>query len=132
MPITNNVEFVQAFDSDSSVTGVRILQSTDTPVKEFAAQCIAVEVIRSLLGTGMTVEELGELPQEVWDAMAEEATNRAKLNPKARVWELDATQLETAQARGGNYYELEYPGMIATAATEDRLTFRRTVGMTGS
>ena len=130
MAITSNEDLVVTYDDGGLIVSARILEPTDTPEREHAAQCLAIEGLRTILGMGITVTEYNNMDDPTWQAVIVEAVARARLNVIARIHELTPNEWEQAVNVGGSsYFEAGYVAFMAGVSQTERVTFTRTGGM---
>lgn len=129
MPINNNVDLVVAYDANANVRAPRMLSPEFPPAMEHACQCIAIEVLRTLMASGMTVQEYNDLDDATWNAIILESKDRASLNVSAPVQECFEAHPGVGGNYGGNYFEHGYLSTIAGMAQGDTILFTRTGGL---
>lgn len=129
MPISNNIDAVVSYDNDSPIRSPRILASTEPAGKEHACQCIAIETLRELMASGITVQGYNNLDETAWQAVIESGRVRATMNVAAPVPQASAYEVGAAGSYGGNYFETGYENVIAAVQQADTVVFTRTGGL---
>lgn len=126
----NEVNYVVDYDQNQLLQTVRVLNSSSSAENEFAAQCIAVEMLRNLLASGMSVDDYNNMSAEDWENRKALAVTAASLNVVAtEVNHLNDTQKESAANIGGNYFEHGYLFILSNVQQNERLSFRKLSGM---
>jgi hypothetical protein len=128
MAITSNTDLINTYDGNFLVTSTNALGGV-TPQKEHAAQCLAIEVLRSLIATGMSVADYNNLPELEWTAICETAFARAALNINAPLASLTVQEHTAACNLGGNYFEHGYQFIMDGVQPQDKITFTRIGGL---
>lgn len=129
MPITTNAELITAFDNDDAIQAPKMLSPQPGNAMEHACQCIAIEVLRTLIDSGLTVQEYNDLESAAWDAIISESVARAELVTTAPVAACFAAHPGVGGNYGGNYFEHGYSTVIAGIQPGDTCVFTRTGGV---
>lgn len=121
----NLSELVADYDADNSVTACKMFQDSS---KEHHGQCIAMEVCREFVITGLTLEGWGAMGDEyVWLEFIHNAWARARLNTSASHEGFTISDALTAANYAGNYFEHGFDEIVASA--QPSTTFTRTGGI---
>lgn len=123
--IQTNNDLVNSYDNNSTVTSARILSANDPIQEEFPCQCMAIETLRGLIATGMTLDDWNNISNEDWQAIQDAAWERAKLNINAKVAAMTQQHRDAAGNMGGNYFERGYTAVMAGVQNSEKGTFTR-------
>ena len=118
-------EVVAAYDADQEITACKMFQDT---AKEYHGQCIAVEVCREFLITGLTLEGWNAMVDEYpWFEMCVNGWARGRTNTSASSEGFTISDVLTAANYAGNYFEHGFDTIVANA--QPSVTFTRTGGI---
>src|SRR6185369_7414597 len=118
-------EVVAAYDADEEITACKMFQETD---REHHGQCIAMEVCRDFLITGLTLEGWGAMTDEFqWFQMCLDAWTRARANTSASSEGFTIAYALSAANYAGNYFEHGFDLIVQNA--QPSVTFTRTGGV---
>ena len=129
MAITNNIDLVNHYDGNFQIVSIRVLPNEAPHSDEHAAQCIAIEVLRELLASGLTVQQYNDLTEEAWQALAQPGIVRAGLNVNAPGPALSIADKNSGMNLGGNYFEHGYAAQIETVTADNKVQFTRIGGI---
>ena len=129
MAITNNIEAVKEYDANQPVQSPRILNSSEPAMIECTVQCIAFEVLRSLIMGGYTVASYNDMGNIAWYRLVLDSVERASLNLEAQVNELTLEQALMGSTMGGNFFEYGYVSILDGTPQGDRVQFTRLGGL---
>lgn len=140
MAITNNVDLVLTFDNDQLVTSPRILGPSVSQTTEHAAQCCAIECLRQILSTGITLAEWnssenpwmfqGQTWDDWWTSVCDTGHVRATLNVGAsEIPRISTEYMDMAANMAQNLFEHGYATIMAATSQGDKVTFTRTGGL---
>lgn len=129
MAITNNQDLVNTYDGNFQVESTRILPDIAPHDDEHAAQCVAIETLRSLMALGITPQQYNEMVEADWQAVIADSKSRAALNINAPVAHLTDSDIQGAANIGGNYFEHGYLVVMAGINSLDKIRFTRIGGL---
>jgi len=129
MAIVSNVDLINTYDGNFQVVSTRILPDVAPDTDEFAAQCLALETLRSLIASGMTVEQYNALDEPGWQAIIADSYARSRLNVNAPAAILSENDRNAAANIGGNYFEHGYVTIMAGVQQADKVQFTRIGGL---
>lgn len=129
MAITSNVDLVNTYDGNFQVVSTRILPAIAPHDDEHAAQCLAIETLRSLLATGMTPQQYNDLDEPSWQAIIAASRARASLNINAPSYMLSEIDAQAGASIGGNYFEHGYIFIMNGVQQGDKVQFTRIGGI---
>jgi hypothetical protein len=118
-------EVVAAYDNDDPITICKMF--TDT-AKEHHGQCIAAEVCREFLITGLSLDGWNAMTDEFqWFQMCIAGWERARTNTSASPAEFTISDALAAASYAGNYFEHGFDLIVQNA--QPSVTFTRTGGV---
>lgn len=118
-------EVVAAYDADEPILACKMFQDES---KEHHGQCIAMEVCREFLITGLTLEGWSAMEDEwPWAQIIMAAWARARTNTSASHTGYVISEALNAASYAGNYFEHGYDLIVANA--QPSVTFTRTGGI---
>lgn len=129
MAIISNVDLLNTYDRNALVTSTRVLGGDASDAQEHAAQCLAFEMLRELLASGLTVRQYNDMTDEAWEKLCMVAKTRAALNINAPVAKLTPNQCDAACNIGGNYFEHGYQFIMDGISQENKMTLTRVGGV---
>ena len=129
MAITSNIDLINTYDGNFQVVSSRILPDIAPHNDEHAAQCLAIETLRTLLASGMSVAQYNALTDAEFRAIIDESFKRSKLNVNAPGAILSATDVAAAGNLGGNFFEHGYVFIIDSMGAATKVQFTRIGGL---
>lgn len=111
----DNARVLATYDTDQGKVSVaRILGLHDPKPREWAAQCVAMETLRALMASGISIAAYNDMGFPEWAALAFAARDQAAARvPGAPVGELADDEVLNAANIGGNYFEHGYDTILA-------------------
>jgi len=129
MAIIDNVDLVVTYDGNFQVVSARILPNELPDDDEHAAQCVAIEMLRGLMASGMSVQDYNNTTDEDLQPYRDQAVFRASLNVTAPVNHLDSQQKYTATGLGENFFEHGYQFIMDGTSAGDKVQFTKLGGL---
>jgi hypothetical protein len=121
----NLAELVAAYDNNDPVTACQMFQDI---AKEHHGQCIAMEVCREFLITGLSLDGWNAMSDEFqWFQICISGWGRARNNTSASSQDFTISDAMAAASYAGNYFEHGFDTIVANA--QPSITFTRTGGI---
>ena len=135
MPVTNSTALMNSYDRSTQTQVPNQPSESGTPQGHHAMHCLAFEVLRGWMGTGLTVDQYNAMDEAAWQTLRTSVCNtavtRARLNPASARESALLTINDRAAAcnLGDNYFEHGYDFVISGTTPSDRRNFTRDDGI---